>query len=185
MMPPTSELPPHLVDAALAMLGSGRPGTLPIHGRSMEPTLPDGSQIVVDFSDRSFRRGDLVVFRQSREVVVHRSLGRATFPDGRPFQRTRGDRRARWGRSCCSEGTVCGATCGGGAPSSTRAAWPGTTPSGPVAARWRSASSAVAAGSGGWCAVWTAAFYGRWTVSSSCGSTAGRRRRPPDLRLLY
>ena len=90
-MPPTSELPPHLVDAALAMLGSGRPGTLPIHGRSMEPTVPDGSQIVVDFSDRSFRRGDLVVFRQSREVVVHRYLGRATFPDGRPCLRTRGD----------------------------------------------------------------------------------------------
>jgi hypothetical protein len=79
------------VDAALAMLGAGRPTTLPIQGRSMEPTLPDGSQIVVDFAARSFRRGDLVVFRQGREVVVHRYLGRATFPDGRPCLRTRGD----------------------------------------------------------------------------------------------
>jgi hypothetical protein len=79
------------VDAALAMLGAGRPATLPIQGRSMEPTLPDGSQIVVDFAARSFRRGDLVVFRQSREVVVHRYLGTATFPDGRSCLRTRGD----------------------------------------------------------------------------------------------
>ena len=90
-MTPSSELPPHLVDAALALLGSGRPSTLPIAGRSMEPTLPDGSQIVVDFGARSFRRGDLVVFRQGREVVVHRYLGRAAFPDGRPCLRTRGD----------------------------------------------------------------------------------------------
>ena len=87
----SAELPPHLVDAALSMLGAGRPATLPIQGRSMEPTLPDGSQIVVDFAARSFRRGDLVVFRQGREVVVHRYLGMATFPDGRPCLRTRGD----------------------------------------------------------------------------------------------
>jgi hypothetical protein len=90
-MPPSAELPPHLVDAALAMLGAGRPATLPIQGRSMEPTLPDGSQIVVDFAARSLRRGDLVVFRQGREVVVHRYLGTARFPDGRPCLRTRGD----------------------------------------------------------------------------------------------
>ena len=90
-MSPASELPPHLVDAALAMLGAGRPATLPIEGRSMEPTLPHGSQIVVDFTARSLRRGDLVVFRQGREVVVHRYLGKATFPDGRPCLRTRGD----------------------------------------------------------------------------------------------
>jgi hypothetical protein len=57
----------------------------------MEPTLPHGSEIVVDFRARAFRRGDLVVFRQGREVVVHRYLGRARFPDGRPCLRTRGD----------------------------------------------------------------------------------------------
>ena len=86
-----TKLPPHLVDAALRMLGPGSPGTLPIRGHSMEPTLPHGSDIVVDFTERTFRAGDLVVFRQGREVVVHRYLGRARFPDGRPCLRTRGD----------------------------------------------------------------------------------------------
>jgi hypothetical protein len=86
-----TKLPPHLVDAALRLLPPGTPGTLPINGHSMEPTLPHGSDIVVDFTARTFRRGDLVVFRQGREVVVHRYLGRARFPDGRPCLRTRGD----------------------------------------------------------------------------------------------
>jgi len=105
-MSPPSELPPHLVDAALGMLGSGRPGTLPIQGRSMEPTLHDGSRIVVDFADRSFHRGDLVVFRQSREVVVHRYLGRATFPDGRPCLRTRGDGLLYLDPPCAAESVL-------------------------------------------------------------------------------
>jgi hypothetical protein len=90
-MTPGTKLPPHLVDAALRLLPPGTPGTLPIQGHSMEPTLPHGSEIVVDFNARAFRRGDLVVFRQGREVVVHRYLGRARFPDGRPCLRTRGD----------------------------------------------------------------------------------------------
>ena len=76
-MTPGTKLPPHLVDAALRLLPPGTPGTLPIQGHSMEPTLPHGSEIVVDFNARAFRRGDLVVFRQGREVVVHRYLGRA------------------------------------------------------------------------------------------------------------
>ena len=94
------------MDAALAMLGSGRPGTLPIRGRSMEPTLSEGAWIVVDFSQRSFRPGDLVVFRQNREVVVHRYLGRARFPDGRPCLRTRGDGLLQLDPPCAPESAL-------------------------------------------------------------------------------
>jgi hypothetical protein len=91
-MSPASDLPPRLLDAALSLLagGEGR-GTLPILGRSMEPTLPDGSEILVDFSARALRPGDLAVFRQNQDVVVHRYLGRGRSPDGRPCLRTRGD----------------------------------------------------------------------------------------------
>ena len=105
-MTPASDLPPHLVDAALSMLGSGSPATLPINGRSMEPTLPHGSEIVVDFAVRDFRPGDLVVFRQSGAVVVHRYLGRATFPDGRPCLRTRGDGLLYLDPACAPESVL-------------------------------------------------------------------------------
>jgi len=91
-MSPASDLSPQALDAALALLGEvGGTGVLPMIGLSMRPTLPDGSEILVDFSARSFRPGDLVVFRQNQDVVVHRYLGRAHSPDRRPCLRTRGD----------------------------------------------------------------------------------------------
>jgi hypothetical protein len=105
-MSPPLDLPTHVVDAALALTG-GR-GRLPIVGRSMEPTLPDASEILVDFSKRSFRRGDLVVFRQDRYVVVHRYLGPARFPDGRPCLRTRGDGLLALDPACARESVLGG-----------------------------------------------------------------------------
>lgn len=57
----------------------------------MLPTLPDGTEVVVDFSPVIVQRGDLLLFRQSDYLVIHRLVGSATFPDGRPCWRTRGD----------------------------------------------------------------------------------------------
>lgn len=107
-MSSTSDLPPHVLDAALAMLSEthGR-GTLPILGHSMEPTLPDGSAIFVDFSARRvLRPGDLVVFRQNRDLVVHRHLGNARLPDGRPCLRTRGDALLALDPGCAPESVL-------------------------------------------------------------------------------
>ncbi len=81
-----------LLDAAVALLGStGRLGTVRVLGDSMTPTLPPGSMLCVDFAPTELGRGDLLVFRQAGYLAVHRLLGPATFPDGRPCLRTRGD----------------------------------------------------------------------------------------------
>jgi hypothetical protein len=95
-----------MVDTALALLGTSGRGTLPIVGHSMAPTLPHGSEILVDFSVRVFRPGDLLVFRQNRDVVVHRHLGAARFPDGRPCLRTRGDGMLSLDPACAPESVL-------------------------------------------------------------------------------
>ena len=58
---------------------------------SMQPTLEPGTRLLVRFCAGRLRRGDLVLFRQADYLVIHRLLGRARFPDGRPCLRTRGD----------------------------------------------------------------------------------------------
>jgi hypothetical protein len=86
------KLPGHLVDAAVDLLAlSEGYGLLPVEGDSMRPTLPPGSALWVKFTRESLRFGDLVVFRQSGVLVIHRLLGSARFPRGRPGLRTRGD----------------------------------------------------------------------------------------------
>jgi hypothetical protein len=88
------KLPPQLVDAVVQLLGeSGRRGRVRVLGSSMEPTLVEGETLDVEFAPGPVRRGDLLVFRQADYLVVHRLLGPARFPDGRPCLRTRGDAR--------------------------------------------------------------------------------------------
>ena len=90
------ELSGGLLDAAVELMGqsSGR-GTFRVSGESMTPTLMPGSLVAVDLSQASLRRGDILLFRQVDYLTVHRLLGRARFPDGRPCLRTRGDGRNR------------------------------------------------------------------------------------------
>ena len=58
---------------------------------SMQPTLEPGTRLLVRFRTAPLRRGDLVLFRQADYLVIHRLLGQARSPDGRPCLRTRGD----------------------------------------------------------------------------------------------
>jgi len=81
-----------LLDAAVDLMGrAGRGGRVQVVGESMRPTLAPGDVLAVDFSPGTPRRGDLLLFRQAGYLVVHRLLGPAHFPDGRPSHRTRGD----------------------------------------------------------------------------------------------
>ena len=90
------ELGVGLLDAAVELMGrsSGR-GTFRVSGESMTPTLRPGSLVAVDLSQKSLRRGDILLFRQADYLTVHRLLGAARFPDGSPCLRTRGDGRNR------------------------------------------------------------------------------------------
>jgi hypothetical protein len=89
---PPQKLPGHLVEAAVDLLArSGGYGIIPVEGDSMRPTLPPGSALWVRFAREGLRFGDLVVFRQSGVLVIHRLLGSARFPRGRRGLRTRGD----------------------------------------------------------------------------------------------
>ena len=83
-------------DEALRVLLSER-GTAVIsvaaEDTSMEPLLAGGGRIALVPPRKAPRRGDLLVYRQHDYLVVHRYLGRASAPDGRPCFRTRGDGR--------------------------------------------------------------------------------------------
>jgi hypothetical protein len=57
----------------------------------MIPTLFEGQVLAIEFSPGSLSRGDMLVYRQDGMLMVHRMLGSARFPDGRPSLRTRGD----------------------------------------------------------------------------------------------
>ena len=88
----TGGLEIRLLDAAVDLLGqAGRGGRVEVVGESMRPNLAPGDVLAVDFSPGPPRRGDLLLFRQAGYLVVHRLLGPARFPDGRPSHRTRGD----------------------------------------------------------------------------------------------
>jgi hypothetical protein len=92
MIEQTGDLEVRLLDAAVDLMGrAGRGGRVQVIGESMRPTLAPGDVLAVDFSPGPPRRGDLLLFRQAGYLVVHRLLGPARFPDGRPSYRTRGD----------------------------------------------------------------------------------------------
>ena len=92
-MAPGSNLPPELLDAAVEMIAeSGRIGKLVVRGTSMLPTLGEGQTVAVDFSPERLTRGDVIVFRQHDDLVVHRLVGYGS-RDGRAYYRARGDGR--------------------------------------------------------------------------------------------
>lgn len=80
-----------LGSAVELLVGPGGAANLPVVGDSMRPTLRDGQRIAVVRAGSPPRPGELLVFRGADSLVVHRLLGRARFPDGRPAWRTRGD----------------------------------------------------------------------------------------------
>jgi hypothetical protein len=83
-------------DEALRLLLSER-GTAVISvaadDTSMEPLIAGGDRIALVPPRSAPRRGDVLVYRQQHYLVVHRYLGSASAPDGRPCFRTRGDGR--------------------------------------------------------------------------------------------
>jgi hypothetical protein len=52
----------------------GSQGLCSVEGSSMQPTLFPGDEVIVDLERRSFRRGDLIVFRAADQLVVHRVI---------------------------------------------------------------------------------------------------------------
>lgn len=92
-MPP-STTPPESpwLDAAVELMGQvGRRGLVRVQGDSMRPSLPPGSTLLVDFAPADPRVGDVLLFRQSGTLVVHRFLARVTSKAAGPCFRTRGD----------------------------------------------------------------------------------------------
>ena len=57
----------------------------------MEPTLIAGQTVAIEFSPQRVSRGELLLFRQSDYLAVHRLLGGARLPGGGRGHRTRGD----------------------------------------------------------------------------------------------
>jgi len=81
-----------LLDAAVDMLRSHtQGGTLRIRGDSMRPMLLPGQSISVEFDPTDLTPGDVLVFRQGDDLLVHRLLGPARSRDQGPRWRTRGD----------------------------------------------------------------------------------------------
>jgi hypothetical protein len=90
--PEPGKLRAELLDAAVDLMGrSGRGGAVRVRGDSMRPTLLAGQRLAVEFAPQRLACGDLLLFRQADYLVVHRLLGRARTPSGRPCLRTRGD----------------------------------------------------------------------------------------------
>lgn len=88
----SGQLSEELLDAAVDLMGrTGRGGTVRVRGQSMLPTLVEGQLLAIEFSPNRLSRGDILVYRQDGLLMVHRLLGGARFPDGRPGLRTRGD----------------------------------------------------------------------------------------------
>jgi hypothetical protein len=94
MGPSRAKLPNEVLDAAVELLGlGGGPRELPTREDtgSMMPTLQPGGEIRVDLSRARPRLGDITVFRQGPQLVVHRFLGRVPSPRVGWCLRCRGD----------------------------------------------------------------------------------------------
>lgn len=51
-------------------------------GPSMEPVIPAGSRLLVDFGRPPHGIGQVIVFRRRDELIAHRLVGRRATPDG-------------------------------------------------------------------------------------------------------
>jgi signal peptidase I len=82
-----------VLDAAVEALGgAGLSGVVPVTGSSMRPTMRDGDRLVGDFQPGTLRHGDILLFRQDGQLVVHRLVGRRS-RSGEVGLVTRGDGR--------------------------------------------------------------------------------------------
>ena len=93
-IPPDKKWSPEEIDGGLKlMLSEGRVVFLPSKPdtASMLPTLHPGQRVAVARAGELLERGDLLLFRQTGDRVVHRYLGPATDANGAPCLRTRGD----------------------------------------------------------------------------------------------
>jgi hypothetical protein len=80
------------MDAAVRLMGrAGRRGVLRIQGISMIPTFRPGRTIEVEFGTGEVRTGEVLLFRQSGNLVVHRFLARVRSRKAGACLRTRGD----------------------------------------------------------------------------------------------
>ncbi len=87
-----ADLSDAMLDAAVELLGrSGGSGMVRVQGVSMLPMLRPGQRLAVEFSPARLGAGDLLLFRQGAELVVHRLLGRGGGARGPSYYRTRGD----------------------------------------------------------------------------------------------
>ncbi|HEX4823391.1 MAG TPA: hypothetical protein VFV19_03690 [Candidatus Polarisedimenticolaceae bacterium] len=85
-----------LSDQALTLVLDARGrAILPIagHDSSMTPHFSGGDLVAAGAPHDAPRPGDVIVFVQQDYLVVHRYLGAARDPSGRPCLRTRGDGR--------------------------------------------------------------------------------------------
>ena len=63
------------LEAAISLWGkAGKLTVLPVHGYSMAPLFQEGDQILLEYSPLRVRIGDILVFRQGDQMVVHRVL---------------------------------------------------------------------------------------------------------------
>jgi signal peptidase I len=85
--------PEQLGRAAQLLAGEGRAVDITIHGRSMGDALPDGASAKVEFvTAGECNQGDVIIFRQRHQLVVHRIVRLLTGAQPYLFI-TRGDAR--------------------------------------------------------------------------------------------
>jgi len=81
---------------ALAEWARANSGTIEstVAGRSMLPTLPAGTRIVIDLRDRDYRPGAIVAVLSGNTVTAHRLIGRGRGRRARGYWIARGDANA-------------------------------------------------------------------------------------------
>ncbi len=60
----------------------GRSSWIDATGRSMQPSIPEGSRLLVAFGRPAQRRGEIIVFRRGERVIAHRLVGQRRTADG-------------------------------------------------------------------------------------------------------
>jgi hypothetical protein len=60
----------------------GRTSWIDATGRSMAPSIPEGSRLLVEFGRAVGRRGEVIVFRRGEQLIAHRFVGRRRTADG-------------------------------------------------------------------------------------------------------
>ncbi len=85
--------PEHILKVALEVWRqAGEQHFIPVTGRSMLPLLQADDRVLVAHGSTGIRRGDIVVFRQDGELIVHRVIG-MYHRDGETIFVTKGDNR--------------------------------------------------------------------------------------------